>query len=63
MTSGYLLLPLRSEAQVRAAREAAEAEELAADLADPIPDIDDSEKFLRLRDPFLHRDCYREDWS
>jgi len=40
-----------------------EAFEALLDQIDPIPDVDDSEKFRRCRDPYLHRDCYKEDWS
>lgn len=71
MTSSYLLLLLRTEAEVREllGKPAAtklpwnfdEAFEALLDQIEPIPDVDDSEKMKRCRDPYLKSESYRGD--
>ena len=69
MTSSYLLLEPRTEAEVREllGKPTAklpwnfdEAFEALLDQIEPIPDVDDSEKFRRCRDPYLSRQSYWE---
>jgi len=60
MTSSYLLLLLRTEAEVRELQMQQRAAEIAAGDDAGIPDIDDGWKFDRLRDPYLSSECYFE---
>lgn len=68
MASPYLLLPLRSLAEVREQRIKDGAAQQATDDAAAeraVPDslfhIDDEWKFYRLRDPYLKSESYSDD--